>query len=329
MGHMHAQCYTATGEAKVVALADIDAAKREEAVEKLGCSTYANINDMLAAEELDIVDICLPTFLHEECVIAASGKVKTVICEKPMSLSVESCTRMIEETKKNGTRFMVAQVLRFWPEYMVIKELVASGKFGKIVWMSAQRRSSWPTSWENWYADPAKSGGAVLDLHIHDEDTFAWLIGSPKKIDARGQTGPGAGINSVQVLGWDYENGAKTYAEGALNLGTGFPFNMALMVACEKATIKFDMSSNPALMVYPFEGEAFEPEVPKPSVGKSTETSGNVSDLGGYFNEIQYLIECVKADKPITVVTPEDARESVRICLAVEKSAKINQVVEL
>ncbi len=331
MGHMHAQCYTATGEAQIVALADVDPAKRKEAEEKYNCKTYANINDMLAAEpNLDIVDICTPTYLHEECVLAAAPKVKNIMCEKPMSLTVESCNRMIDAAKKNGVRLMMGQVIRFWPEYMVVKDLVDSGKYGKILWISAQRRSSFPfQSWENWYADEKKSGGAVLDLHIHDQDFIAYLLGSPKMVDARGEKGPGAGINGVQALGWGYANGAKTYAEGALNLAPGFPFNMALLVACEKATLKLDISSSPSLMVYPFEGEAFAPELPKPSIGQSTETSGNISDLGGYFNEIKYFIDCIKAGKTPDIVKPEDAREAVKICLAVTESAETNKVVEL
>ena len=224
---------------------------------------------------------------------------------------------------------MMGQVIRFWPEYMVIKELVASGKVGKVEWLSAQRRSPFPTSWENWFADPKRSGGAVLDLHIHDQDFIAYLVGSPKKVDARGERGTGGGIDSVQTLGWEHESGAKSYAEASLNLGPGFPFNMALLVACEKATIKFDMSASPSLMVYPFEGEAYAPELPKSNIGPSTETSGNISDLGGYFNEIKYFIDCIKADKKLEIVTPEDAREAVRICLAAAKSAETDQVVEL
>ena len=89
MGHMHAQCYVATGDASIAALADVDPAKRAEAREKYGCETFENIGDMLNSMELDIVDICVPTYLHEECVVSAVQKVKSVMCEKPMSTSVE------------------------------------------------------------------------------------------------------------------------------------------------------------------------------------------------------------------------------------------------
>ncbi len=330
MGHMHAQCYVATGDASIAALADVDPAKRAEAREKYGCETFENIGDMLNSMELDIVDICVPTYLHEECVVSAVQKVKSVMCEKPMSTSVEACDRMIDAANKSGATLMIGQVIRFWPEYQVIKSLVDSGEYGKVLWLNAQRRSSFPfNSWENWYADPNKSGGGLLDLHIHDVDYISYLLGTPASVDARGVVGTGGGINTVQSLGWGYANGAKTFAEGALDLAPGFPFNMALVVACEKASIKFDMSTSPSLMVYPMEGEAFAPELPKPNIGPSTETSGNLSDLGGYYNEIKYFIDCIKSGKTPTVLTPADARDAVRICLAETESVRTNQVVNL
>ncbi|MHB0911957.1 MAG: Gfo/Idh/MocA family protein [Armatimonadota bacterium] len=325
MGHMHAQCYVATGEAQMVAVADVDPAKRAEAESK-GWKAYPSVEAMLEGENLDIVDICTPTYLHEKHVVAAAGKVKHIMCEKPMSISVESCDRMIEAVERSGATLMIAQVIRFWPEYAVIKELVDSGKYGKVKWLSAHRRSPFPSQgWENWFADLKKSGGAALDLHIHDLDYINYLVGLPKKVDARGTDS----LNSILTTGWEHEGGAKSYAEGTFELAPGFPFNMALLVACEGATFKFDMSASPSLMVYPFEGEAYAPELPKPNIGASTETSGNISDLGGYYNEIKYFIDCVKSGREPEVVTPKDAREAVRVCLAVTESAKTDQVVDL
>jgi len=330
MGHMHSQCYNATGDAKVVAIADIDPAKLAEAKEKLGAVGYSSIEDMLASADIDIVDICTPTYLHEQHVIAAANAGKFIMCEKPMSLTLEACDRMIDVVNKTGVTLMMGMLIRFWSEYQVIKELVDSGKYGKVLWLSAQRRSSFPFhAWENWFADPNKSGGAILDLHIHDQDYLLYLLGKPKEIFVLGTKGTGGGINGIQAFGYGYESGAKSYAEGALDLAPGFPFNMSLLVACEGATMKFDMSGEPSLMVYPFEGEPFAPELNKPKLAASTETSGNISDLGGYFNEIKYFVDCLKAGKKPERVTPQDAKEAVRICLAAAKSAETGKPVQL
>jgi len=329
MGHMHTQCHEATGEAKIVAVADVDPAKRDEAKEKFGCAVFASIEEMLAGVDLDIVDITTPTYLHEECVIAAAKAGKDVMCEKPMALTVESCDRMIDAVKKAGVKMMIGQVIRFWPEYQVVKDLVDSGKLGKIQWASASRLSPPATwSWQRWLFDPAKSGGAVHDLHIHDLDYLTYLLGAPTKVFARGVQSATGGIDSVMTTSWGHEKGAAGYAEGSLDLSNTYPFNMSLVVSCEKASIKLDSGATPSLMVYPNEGEPYAPKMPEQKVSVSTETSGNLSDLGGYFNEIKYFIDCIKAGKHPEIVTPECGREAVRFSLAARKSAETSAIVD-
>lgn len=330
MGHMHAQCYKASGDAKIVAVTDVEQDRRDEAKSKLGCQAYADINDMLASTEIDLVDVCTPTYLHESCVIPAARAGKDIMCEKPMSITLDSCDRMIDAVNSTGVKMMVGQVIRFWPEYQVLKEIVDSGEYGKILWVSAKRLSAPPDwAWQGWLGDPEKSGGGILDLHIHDQDYVSYLIGSPKMIDARGTAGPGGGIDQVMALGWEHNDGAKSYVEGSLMMAPTYPFTMYLLVACERCSIKLDTTASPTLMVYPAEGEPYAPELPEPEVGESTETSGNVGSLGGYYNEIKYFLNCIKSDRKPNIVTPESAREAVRICLAARESVFIGKPVEL
>jgi predicted dehydrogenase len=329
MGHMHAQCYEAAG-AKVAAVADVEPDRRREAAEKLKCRAFAGLAELVDAMDVDLVDICAPTYLHEELVVTAARAGRNIMCEKPMSLTVKSCDRMIQAVEKAGVAFMTGQVIRFWPEYQVIKEILDSGKYGRIEWVSARRLSPPPTwAWQGWLLDPAKSGGAVLDLHIHDLDYIQWLLGLPKKVSAAAAAGPLGGQDSVMTLAWEHESGAKSAAEGSLNLAPGFPFNMALLVAFEKATVRFDSAASPTLVVYPFEGAAFAPPLPEPNIGASTETQGNIGSLGGYYNEIKYFLDCLEAGRKPGVVTPEGARESVRFSLAVSESARTGQIIEL
>lgn len=330
MGHMHAQCYEATGRAQIVAVADVEPERRREAKEKLRCATFTSLSEMMNAVDMDMVDICTSTDLHEDMVVAAAKARKHILCEKPMSLTVESCNRMIRAVLKAGVEMMVAHVIRFWPEYQVIKDIVDSGRFGRVEWLSACRLSPPPTwAWQGWLLDPARSGGAVLDLHIHDLDYVAWLIGLPEKVQACGIPGPQGGIDSVLTLAWGYPSGAKSLVEGSLNLAPGFPFQMSLLVACEKATIRFDSALAPTLIIYPKEGEAFVPELPTPEVGVSTETAGNIGALGGYYNEIKYFLDCLETGRPPAIVTLEEAREAVRFCLAVRESAETGKTIRL
>jgi predicted dehydrogenase len=326
---MHAQCHAAAG-ARIAAVADVEPERRTEAEEKLKCFAFPSLGELLETVEVDLVDICTPTYLHEQIVVEAAGAGKNIMCEKPMSLTVKSCDRMIKAVKKAGVKFMTGHVIRFWPEYQVIKEIVDSGAYGRAEWVSARRLSPPPTwAWQGWLLDPARSGGAVLDLHIHDLDYISWLVGPPKRVLATGAAGPRGGLDSVLTLAWEHESGAKSAAEGSLVLAPGFPFNMALLVACEKATIRFDSAASPSLVVYPFQGATYAPPLPSPDIGASSENLGNIGSLGGYFNEIKYYLDCLEAGRTPEVVTPESARDSVRLSLAVAESARVRRIVEL
>lgn len=329
MGHMHAQCYVATGDAKVVALCDIDPEKRKEAEEKYNCKTYECIDCMLKDSDLDIVDICVPTYLHEEMVVKAAKAKKNIMCEKPMSNSVEACDNMLKAAKDNDVTLMFGQVIRFWPEYQVVKKIIDSKEYGEVQYISAQRRSAFPTSWENWYADEAKSGGGALDLHIHDIDFINYILGKPKAVFAQGTPGPNTGINGIntQLI---YNTNQRAAAEGILHLKKTFPFNMNMLIQLDKASIKLDLSSTPTLVVYKEDGTELVPELPKVAVTKSTETSGNISDLGGYFLELQYFVNCLKENKKPEILTPEDAKLAVEVCLKAIESAKAGgKIIEL
>ncbi len=137
------------------------------------------------------------------------------------------------------------------------------------------------------------------------------------------------GFDSVLSLGWEHEAGASSYAEGSLAMAPAYPFTMSLTVSCQSATIELDTRADPSLVVYLETGEKLVPEVSQPELGSSTEPAGNISSLGGYYNEIKYFIECIEDGKTPEIVTPQTAREAVRICLAARESAETGKTVSL
>ena len=146
---------------------------------------YTDIDDMLEKEELDIVDIALPTYLHAEVSVKALNKGINVLCEKPMALTVEECRKMIEAAEKNNRKLMVAQCLRFWPEYEYLKECVETKRFGDVLSGYFFRGGSTPKwSYQNWLLKKEKSGGVILDQHIHDVDMINWLFGTPEAVSS-------------------------------------------------------------------------------------------------------------------------------------------------
>ena len=174
----HIPAWEAMEETELAALCDI----RQECLEKYPDKhLYTDFQEMLNAEQLDILDICLPTYLHADYAVQAMERGIHVICEKPVSLKTEDVERVYEAARRNNVKFMVAQVLRFWPEYELLKEIYDSGKYGKLLSGSMSRLGGIPKwSWDNWMADEKRSGLVPFDLHIHDLDFLVYAFGKPE-----------------------------------------------------------------------------------------------------------------------------------------------------
>lgn len=340
MGGTHAQCYAALPNVELVAVADPEPDRRGKFAQLYGARPFASLEAMLIAVragslELDMVDICMPTYLHRRAVEMAAEERKHVLCEKPMALTLADCDAMIAAVQRAEVQMMIGHCLRFWPEYVVIKQILDSGRLGPVQWMSATRMSALPDwSWQGWQLDPELSGGAVLDLHIHDLDTLQWMLGRPAWINASGAyRPPRGGLDSV-FTHLDFPTaGVVATAQGSYALPPGFPFNMGLTVSCREGTILFDMSRTPSLSLYPADGGIEYPEVPKIEVpqGSGAGSGGNISALGGYFNEVQAAILEVLGHGAwgLTGVAPEDARNAVALALAVGRSVDSGEAERL
>ena len=328
MGKMHAECYKAAG-ARIVSVADVEADRREEAASKLGCKAFDGVEALLDGPDVDAVDICTPTYLHEEHVLAAVSAGRDVFCEKPLSLAVESCERIVTAAKTAGVKLMVGHVVRFWPDCVVLKSVLDSGRLGRPVWASARRLSAPATwAWQGWLSDPARSGGAILDLHIHDLDFLAWILGRPKQVVSSGIRTKTGAFDTALTTCIGHANGGSSHAEGCLAMPDGFPFISQMLIVCEKGSMFFDATGSPSLTVRPAGAAEEHPEIPQPQAG-SAEAGGNVSSLGGYYNEIVYFLDCVKENRQPRTITPDEAAFAVRLCLAARKSAETGEVITL
>ena len=166
----HIPAWESMDDAELVAICDIRPERMENYPDK---RHYTDFDEMLEKEDVDILDICLPTFLHADFAVKAMEKGINVICEKPISLKREDVQRVYSTAKNNNVCFMIAQVLRFWPEYEVVKSIYDSGKYGKLLSASMRRLGGIPKwSWDDWMRDEKRSGLVPFDLHIHDLDAI-------------------------------------------------------------------------------------------------------------------------------------------------------------
>lgn len=311
MGRMHLRNWQAQDDVKIVAVCDAQPINTEstggnmdtgDSIDLEGISIYTDTRDMLADEELDVVSITLPTFLHKSISIQCLEAGVNVLCEKPMALNVDDCDVMIAAAEASGKQLMVAHCIRFWPEYVWIKETLDSGKFGRIIAADLSRLSI-PPGWGagSWFTDTSKSGGIALDLHIHDLDFLQYLFGVPSKVHplvANLENGvPGHLITQLE-----YPEGPVVSATASWMMPKSFGFRMSYEIVFEKAVATFDGKE---LRVYPDEGDSYIPEL----------ITGD-----GYLREISYFCDLISGNNPDIVITPEQAKESVRISL---ESAKI------
>ncbi len=326
MGSMHGTVYSQLPDVKIVGIADIRGDKAKSLATKFKTIAYFDPDQLIKKEDVTLIDVCLPTFLHKEYVIKAAEAGKDVICEKPIALTVEDADEMIKVCEKNRVRFAVAQVIRFWSEYKYLKDIYDSGKYGNLITITMRRVSPIPTwGWQDWLLDQEKSGGALIDLHIHDTDFLLYLVKErPKKIYSK--IAKRNGLDAHVFTIFTFKNGMIAEVEGCFDFPPNFPFEMSFTAKFEKATIDFNSNKSPSLVCYELSGKIDKPIFQKI---KANGVEGNIEDLGGYFFELRYFIDHIIHNKPFQIVTPQDARNSLEIVLKEKESALKGIEVEM
>lgn len=309
MGTMHTNCYKNLQDVEIVALADVRKEKAEELAVDTNAVIYGDGKDLIANADVDIIDICLPTFLHAEYAMLAMEKVKYVFVEKPVALTKEQGKKMLKKAEETGANVQVGQVVRFMDEYVKLKEIVDNGTYGKVVNANFRRISPVPTwGWNDWLLKKELSGGAAQDLHIHDIDYVLSVFGAPKSMKS---------VKNIIGEANSYINTLLSYndfvvsTEGTWGLPTTHPFSASFRVVFEKAVVEMDGGK---FMLYTNES-AEEIKIEKKEIVGAKDGGGNVSDLGGYYNELAYFVDCAKNNRKIGEATLKDATESLNFVL--------------
>jgi predicted dehydrogenase len=312
IGGIHSECYTllASKKVKVTAVADIDSTKKIKHAKKHGARGFNTGMELIEQAEVDLIDICVPTYLHTEHALAAMDKRRNVLIEKPICLNLAQLGLLQKKQKETGVRVGIAQCLRFCDEYQWLKKAVDERIYGKVKSAVFTRLSPTPT-WSSWYLDPEKSGTAALDLHIHDVDVIRYIFGDPGKVQSMAMRDKRGVI--AQIL-TSYEIGdVKVTAEGNWDYPAKYPFSMGYRVNFEEGAAVFDSSQTPSLLVYPFKGS---PKVPQfKTTTQKSEQGINVSSLGAYYKELEYFTGCLKQGKQFNKACLEVVSGSLELAL--------------
>lgn len=297
-------------DVEVMAIADC----REGCLEKGArvwpdARTYETGMELLEKETPDLVYICLPSYLHADHVIAAMRKGCHVFVEKPVCLTSKECDRLLEAEKETGVKVMVGQVLRSFPEYRYLKKLYEEGTLGKMKSLVMQRVSGWVRwGFENWFHDEQKSGSVVLDLHIHDLDFMRYLLGEPDSFEVKASAYEDGMVNHVLAT---YECGEVfVMAEAIWDESPAIKFEPSFRACFEEGTLVFNGTKDPSLVLFKKDGEVIYPDLGQKEM-HDTSSGINISDLGPYYMEDRYFLECIKNDRKVERAPLEEGIKSV------------------
>ena len=320
MGSTHARAYRKIPGVELVGVTSRQAEKARALAAELGTQPFTDPAALIADPTVDAIDICLPTPEHPRYAIAALEAGKHVLVEKPIALTLEDAEAIRQAHRRSGRLLMVGHVLRFWPEYVAIHDFVTRGEIGRPFAAQAWRVQASP-SWSKGFIDAELTGGAVVDLMIHDFDLLNWLFGRPRSVYAQGLRGPGGGWDHVFAT-VSYDEAAAA-AEGSLLMKGLFPFSFGIRLVGEHGTLEYAFraagqgtesltADNSVLTFYPESGEARR--VP-------------VEQRDGFEAELAYFVECVRTGAEPTRASPDDAYRALEVALAVRRSLETGALV--
>ena len=312
MGRVHAAAYRRIGVEGLAAY-DVDPVKLADFAAEEGTEPFTDYPKMLA--EVDVVDVCAPTFAHQQLAEQAFAAGRDVILEKPLALSVAQGEQILRAARESGRRLFVAMVVRFFPQYRRARELVSRGELGRIGVVRLKRVSFPPAA--AWFRDPAKSGGMPVDLMIHDLDYARWLLGGPRRVFARMSRGDRASaLEHVQAT-LAYDDGAMVFVEGGWAYPPGY-FRTSLDIAGDKGLIEWS-SDQPVPLDTLLPKDAPPPKLGLPMAGL---------EENPYETELRHALSAFDSGEPFAVA-PQEALEALRLAIAVRESALSESVVEV
>lgn len=321
MGWIHWLAYQRLRGVKVAAICTRDPKKQSgdwrkikgnfgpagEQVDLAGVSVYSTVDELLADESIDLVDICLPPDMHADVTVAAAKAGKHVFCEKPIALSTAECKRMVAAMEKAGKLLHIGHVLPFGPQYAFALDAIQSGKYGRALGGHFRRVISDPLWLPDFY-NPQKVGGPALDLHVHDAHFIRVAFGMPEGVTSQGRM-RGEVVEYFNTF-FQYPDPTLTVSatSGVINQ-QGRPFTHSFEIHLERATLLYDLA------VIGSAGEELMPLTVLDERGKVTRPKLKAGDeIAGFVGEIKEVVAAINSGQPSALLGGDLARDAVILC---------------
>jgi inositol 2-dehydrogenase len=307
-------------EATLVAVADTNPKTIEQFASQVpGVQVYHDYHDLLANPQVQGVIVASPTSTHPEVVISAAQAGKAVFCEKPLALTLKATDEVIAAVQKAGVPLQVGFMRRFDLGYVEAKRKIDAGVIGQPVTIRSVGRDPYRTSLE--FANPAVSGGLIVDMAIHDFDSLRWLMDD--EIQRVYTESASLVYPELRDVG-DVDNAMITlrFMQGGLgNVEVSRTASYGYDIRCEvigaKGTIEIGYLRETPILVLTKEGVTHDvvPHFPQ-RFGQA------------YVTQIEHFVDCLRHDHP-PLVGAADARAALRAGLAATISQHEGRVVYL
>jgi scyllo-inositol 2-dehydrogenase (NAD+) len=305
-------------ETKLVAVADPQGNLAQEIADEFDVArSYADPLALIDDKNVEAIVIVTPTHVHRDQVIAAAGSRKPAFCEKPPALSLAEVAAMKAAIEKSGMFFQMGFMRRFDAGYAAAKRQIDAGRIGMPLVFKATSRDPFRPSLE--YANPASSGGMLIDMGIHDFDLARWFMGDVRTVSAIGATIAYPELSTVGDI--DNAIASLTFASGKLGVvdltRSGiYGYDISTEILGLEGTIRIGYLRETPIMVM-------------------TKANGVSHDTVPYFmerfrdaytNQLQNFAQNVLNDRPAPI-TIDDGLEALRVGVAATRARETGTTV--
>ena len=294
-----------------------------EQVDTSGMARYTNLDGLLDDPNVDLVDLCLPPNLHASGAIAALKAGKHVFVEKPMALTAANCDAMVKAAEEAGKQILVGHVLPLLPEYAFAREAISSGRYGKLLGGHFKRVISDPL-WLKDFFDPAKVGGPLVDLHVHDAHLIRLLFGMPEAVTSQGRMRGDVVEYCVSQFQFADPKLVVSATSGVVNQ-QGRSFTHGFEIHLEKATLYFDLAvlaggrlQTTPLTLLDADGNATHPAMPE----------GDPM-LAAFEAEIAEVLRSIETGHTSQILAGGLARDAIVLCHKQTEAVKSGKTVRV
>ncbi|WP_149496741.1 Gfo/Idh/MocA family protein [Roseiconus lacunae] len=318
MGWIHYLAYQKSQQAELVAFCSRDEGKRSgdwrgiqgnfgppgEQIDVSGMNVYDSLDAMLLDDSIDLIDICLPPALHAEAIEKSIAAGKKVLCEKPLSLSAEDALRLASLGEPGDV--MVAHVLPFMPEFGLLVDANADGRYGKPIAGRFKRTIS-PPDWIPDFYQLDSVGGPLIDLHVHDAHLIRVLFGMPESVETACLRRDG--VAKLYETVFRFPEGYPVSAGGGVIDTPARGFTHGYEVSFERATIQFEFAAYAdgtnatiPLVILHQDGTVERPEF------------GGSDQIDSFVNEIDAAAKAIATGEVSPLLDGKLAADAIQIC---------------